>query len=144
MAVAPFPVPSFMRHLAGLLAVLALAFHALMPSGYMVSANDAGNGVEITLCTQDGNVAAFMAPDGTISHSATTGDNTDPNQSDPSSALCDFALHGNAIAVSAPKKLAGAQHFPVPETLNPPSIWPALGQALAAPPPPKTGPPHQA
>jgi hypothetical protein len=143
MAISLKPYYALTRRLAGALAVVALAFHALLPSGYMLNANTKGDGIEITLCTQDGNVTAFMAPDGSISQTNDAGSGTDHDGSDPN-APCDFALHSGALVFDTPRFLADLPAHPIICQESGLTFVLAPGQGLAAPPPPKTGPPIQA
>jgi hypothetical protein len=121
-----------------LMALLALAIGSLFPSGYMLDAR--AGGLEVTLCTQGGNVTAYLLADGTL---VQDGQNA-PLHNDQSDGPCDFAFHsGPALAQFSPN----AQPQPKFVAVRSPLLAKhsiAPGRGLAAPPPPKTGPPSQA
>jgi hypothetical protein len=138
------PNSKIARRLAGVLTALALAFHALLPTGYMLSANTKGAGIEITLCTQDGTVAAFMAPDGSISQTKQDDNNRTNHDGSDSTSPCHFALLSGTLVFASPSFIAALPEYEMIRQETDPAVMPAPGQGLAAPPPPKTGPPIQA
>jgi hypothetical protein len=109
---------------------LTIAVRALMPVGWMPSATA---GQVISICTGDGVSAAVIGADGKIHKS-------DPAKADHKDSPCTFAGTGLALA-----KLAAA----IPALTLPPLVEESAvfseqqspGRGLAAPPPPKTGPP---
>lgn len=129
--------------LASVMVTLALMLQALVPVGYMVKANAQGDGIAITLCTPQGSVAAIMAPDGQIV--AAGDDHHTPGDQGPSDqSPCAFAAHTSAAQATFIPPIEAPQTF----ALTPSPPWHATaiapGHGLAAPPPPKTGPPIQA
>jgi hypothetical protein len=131
------------RKLAFVLAALALALQALVPAGFMLAKAPTSGGIEITLCTSSGTVTAFLNDKGQIVRDADDGapSDHDNERSDP---MCGFAAQGVAglahhepIVVSEGFGLTPAQKLHEHDDLAP-------GRGLAAPPPPKTGPPLQA
>jgi hypothetical protein len=121
-----------------LMVLLALAIGSLFPSGYMLGAK--AGGFEVTLCTQGGNVTAYLLADGTLVPNGPDA----PDQNHQSDGPCDFAFHsGSVFAHFAPS----AQSLPAFDVVRSPLLTKhkiAPGRGLAAPPPPKTGPPSQA
>ena len=116
--------------IAPLLIALALAVRVLVPSGWMP---DQARGFAITLCTGAGAETAWIDADGNIHKKAPA---TAPDH------LCAFAgvaapmLGGDPpVSIVAPAPVAVAARVQ-------PLI--AVGQGLAAPPPPATGPPATA
>jgi hypothetical protein len=130
------------RYVAGLLVVLALALQALVPNGYMVGAAKAG-GIEITLCTAQGSVAAIMTPDGQIiaKKDAQHGPSDDEQSDLPS---CVFVGHNSVAHVALELPRVPPPTFATQERPQALRKTVAPGHGLAAPPPPKTGPPIQA
>jgi hypothetical protein len=123
--------------------MLALAFQALLPSGYMFAANATHGGLEVVLCTSSGNITAIMMPDGQlVAKQAGQDEPSDQGHSDK--APCGFAAYSAAaylpFALTIQKPTPPAKDQIALASTNP--IAPGLG--LAAPPPPKTGPPLQA
>ena len=112
------------------LAAFALAIRVLVPAGYMPAD---GKGLQITLCTGDGMVAAWVDGEGNLhkGEKAPEGKGDHP---------CAFAGVGALAEVGSPA-----------DALEPPAliaqVQPELpdhafpGRGLAAPPPPQTGPP---
>lgn len=111
---------------ATMLVVLALAMRLLAPSGYMIAA-DGGLPFKLTLCTAQGAVD-LPVPGG--EHAPA------PHKA----PLCAFAFAGAPALVGEPP-LAMAVHA-YAQTPDGPRAPPLQGvRALAAPPPPATGPP---
>jgi hypothetical protein len=140
------PPAPYLRHRRNLLAlglaILALALQGLVPAGFMVAHKAQDQLFAITLCTSDGNVAAFIDQDGAIVTAPQHGDlpdETDHTGKNP----CAFASHSAAVVVP----LLAAVETPerVRDVAQPTALaYVAPGLGLAAPPPPKTGPPIQA
>jgi hypothetical protein len=142
----PLPTSAARRpaiQLATLLAVLALMVQAFVPTGYMVRGAGHSGGIEITLCTANGSIGAIMAPDGQII-AKEDGEQSPPDHNPTDQPLCGFAAHNGAVlgAFAAPLNLQLA--FSAPDSIVVSSAHVAPGLGLAAPPPPKTGPPIQA
>jgi hypothetical protein len=126
-----------------MLAVLAMTIQALVPPGFMLArASDTGL-VEITLCSSQGAVTAFLAPDGQIVKSDDSSHREMP-QDDQGTSGCAFgALSQIAMAPLSHDTTPQMFAYERPGSANPPSVS-QISVGLAAPPPPKTGPPRQA
>jgi hypothetical protein len=123
-------------------ALLALFFQAVIPSGYMLnSARDGGS--LITLCTSDGDLTAWMDKDGQVFETAPSDDGSNKN-SDRHPEKCLSA--GQSAALFAPfQELQTAPQIGLQNSGDPNRKYGlVVGHGLAAPPPPKTGPPVQA
>ncbi len=109
---------------------LTIAVRALMPIGWMPSATA---GQMISICTGDGISTAVIGADGKIHK-------PDPATADHKSSPCTFA--GLALTSNIPEP-AAQPSLPYVAKANPPALPDAArpGAGLAAPPPPKTGPP---
>jgi hypothetical protein len=130
MTSAPARQYGMRQRLFPLLAVLALAIRILVPAGYMPAD---GKGLQITLCTGDGMVAAWVDGQGNLhkGEKAPEGKGDHP---------CAFAGVGALAEAGSPA-----------DALEPPALishaQPARpdravpGRGLAAPPPRQTGPP---
>jgi hypothetical protein len=108
---------------------VAVAMRLVVPSGWMPSVD--ASGIKITICSGLGIVEATIGADGKIHKSS-------PHDGIAKDSPCAFASVGAADvahAVAAP--LLGA---PSPLPLALPHYL-TIGQGLAAPPPPSTGPP---
>ena len=112
------------------LAALALAVRVLVPAGYMPAQ---GKGLEITLCTGDGMVAAWVDDQGTVHK----GEKAPASKSDHP---CAFSAIGSLAEAGGP---ADAADLPAigRHIVQPRQASAFIGQGLAAPPPPPTGPP---
>jgi hypothetical protein len=126
-----------------LLAVLALLVQAFVPSGYMVRSDVHGGGIAITLCTPNGSIGAIMAPDGQIIAKQDS-QQSPPEHDQADQPMCGFAAHNNAVLVAFAPPVSVPQAFLTPTNSASPTAHVAPGLGLAAPPPPKTGPPIQA
>ena len=106
---------------------LALAVRVLVPSGWMP---DQARGFAITLCTGAGAEAAWVDADGNIHKKAPA---TAPDHPCAFAGMAAPMLGGDAaVAIVAPASV---------ELAAPVRPLVAIGQGLAAPPPPSTGPP---
>jgi hypothetical protein len=112
------------------LAALALAIRVLVPAGYMPSD---GKGLEITLCTGDGMVSAWVDEQGNLHKGEKAPDGKGDHP-------CAFAGVGALAEADSP---ADAINLPALSSSVQPirSDHAFLGRGLAAPPPPQTGPP---
>jgi hypothetical protein len=131
------------RCMASVMVVLALVLQVFVPSGYMIGANAKGGGIAITLCTPKGEVSAILLDDGQVV--AREDGNPKPvDDHDIDQPMCPFAAHSSAVQVPlfAPIDLATAFAAVQSDDAAFAIVSPGLG--LAAPPPPKTGPPIQA
>lgn len=112
------------------LALMLLVLRALVPAGWMPAQQ---KGQWITICSGAGVTMAWMGADGKIDkHPA-------PAKSEKSNH-CAFAGLGAAadLSIQLPEILAPVFSTPfIPAAIT--SV--AIGRGLAAPPPPKTGPP---
>jgi hypothetical protein len=126
-----------------LLAVLALMVQAFVPMGYMLRGDVHGGGIAITLCTPNGSISAIMAPDGQIIAKEDS-QQSPPDHDQTDQPMCGFAAHNNAVLVAFASPLSEPQAFLTPTNSASSTAHVAPGLGLAAPPPPKTGPPNQA
>lgn len=112
------------------LAAFALAVRVLVPSGYMPAQ---GKGFEMTLCTGDGMVTAWVDDQGNVHKGEKAPDGKGDHP-------CAFSGVGALVEAKAP---AGTAALPLATSENPPiGLGLAhVGRGLAAPPPPPTGPP---
>jgi hypothetical protein len=123
--------------------MLAIAMQAVVPSGYMVGTSPKDGAIAITLCTSSGTVSAFIDADGQITE--TKPGSHEPNRdTDDTKSVCAFSAHATAAFVPGQLALDAPNPSFQPQTtpLLIATLIPGLG--LAAPPPPKTGPPIQA
>jgi hypothetical protein len=134
--------PSRFRGLTVALIACALAMRMLVPSGFMLTPTANGALPTITICTSQG--AMTMALPASMDPAAATGQSShDDGSHDQGKAPdhpCAFAAASAAVDLAAilhPIAPAGAGTSDTP--LLPAFARPGLG--LAAPPPPKTGPP---
>ena len=116
-------------------AVLAICALSVFPNGYMLSQKNGT--IAITLCTQEGNVEAFMRGDGTIVQE----DDQAPHENPSDTGPCDFAFHSVALTLNPPILLPDTIAVQIVEAAITFNDDLAPGRGLAAPPPPKTGPP---
>ena len=109
--------------------VLTLAMRVAVPSGWMPSIG--ADGTVITICTGTGLTEVTIDADGKIHKSS-------PHDKSKADAPCAFAGVGAAIDVFDPvAALAAFGHVDATTAQQASHI----GQGLAAPPPPSTGPP---
>ncbi|MFM2098973.1 MAG: hypothetical protein RLZZ366_512 [Pseudomonadota bacterium] len=113
------------------LVVLALAMRVIVPAGWMPSAMSGH--ATFTLCTGTGMVEAWVDEGGKIRKSL-------PGKGKATGEPCAFAGAGGvyittALAAASPMPLFAAALLVIDATQV------AVGQGLAAPPPPSTGPP---
>jgi hypothetical protein len=140
----PTSPPNWLRRLQTLLAVVSIAIKVAIPLGFMVGTPaGASSLIPIVLCTTSGDVTAFMDRSGAIHHSATEAERTSgpDGDKDHDASGCHFA--GQLAALTAPSHDLLTIHFPAYALSGPTRrIDSAPGLGLAAPPPPKTGPPR--
>ena len=120
------------------LAVLSLVVRIAVPSGTMVSADQAGTGLPpLVICTANGAMTVAVDAAG---HPAGGDHQDDPGSSNGGDHACAFAA---AAVTFAPPVLADLAAPPAGDeaTLAPLPISQRPGLGLAAPPPPTTGPP---
>lgn len=136
---------SWLKKLYLLVGLLAIAIKVAIPVGYMVATQALAAGLTpIVLCTSDGNVTAFMDEGGQI---VAHGEEALANDhqglpSDHEGTKCAFAGQGVPLAAPQAANIAVLFEDVVSVTAVQQSfVAPGLG--LAAPPPPKTGPPIQ-
>lgn len=120
--------------------LIAVLIRAIIPQGFMLeNARTNGNSVQIVLCTAQGKVTAFLSEDGKIvEQQAQNGShkNGESNSGDD----CAYANALTAIAALETNIIALPVTYAKPTITNIAPI-PMIGAGLAAPPPPKTGPP---
>ncbi|MFN7606169.1 MAG: DUF2946 family protein [Hyphomonadaceae bacterium] len=136
---------SWLKKLHLLVGLLAIAIKVAIPVGYMVAPQALAAGLTpIVLCTSDGNVTAFMDEGGQI---VTHGEEALANDhqglpSDHEGSKCAFA--GQGVPLAAPQAASMPVLFEdVVSVATIQQSFVASGLGLAAPPPPKTGPPIQ-
>lgn len=123
--------PQAKRHAVLALFALALAVRALVPAGWMPSAQ--GGRPTISLCTGAGMIEGWVDADGKIHKSS-------PDKGGKNSAPCVFALLALGFAaVALGVFLAWAFDGSNAALFARRGL--AIGQGLAAPPPPARGPP---
>lgn len=136
---------SWLKKLHLWVGMLAIAIKVAIPVGYMVAPQALAAGLTpIVLCTADGNVTAFMDGDGQIlAHGEEALANDHQGlPSDHDGSKCAFA--GQAVPLAAPQPANIAVLFEdVIKVASTAKNFVAPGLGLAAPPPPKTGPPIQ-
>lgn len=115
-------------HIALALLGLALAVRVLVPAGWMPAK---GQGFAITICTGTGMETGWVDSDGTLHKKAAVQQGADPH--------CAFAGLGVAmLGGDVPVTVAPMRPALAPATVQ---ALASIGQGLAAPPPPATGPP---
>lgn len=125
------------------LAAIALAFQALLPGGFMLDTKPGDGSITITLCTASGNITAIMDQDGQIRETHTQKDMPTEGNAQKH-GVCIFAGHGAAFDLPSPAPIAPIVFAPYRPSDFSAAAYVAPGLGLAAPPPPKTGPPRQA
>jgi len=136
---------SWLKKLHLWVGMLAIAIKVAIPVGYMVAPQALAAGLTpIVLCTADGNVTAFMDGDGQIlahGEEALASDHQGL-PSDHDGSKCAFA--GQVVPLAAPQPATIPVLFEnVVKVASTTNRFVAPGLGLAAPPPPKTGPPLQ-
>lgn len=120
-------LPSAFARFAVVLTALALAVRVVVPSGFMLSPANGGGLPTMVICTGDGPI-----------HIPASGDHA-PAKPDASDH-CAFTSAANSLAApDATTVSTDLIAFADLREIAPVSLRPGLG--LAAPPPPKTGPP---
>lgn len=136
---------SWLKKLHLLVGMLAIAMKVAIPVGYMVAPQALAAGLTpIVLCTAEGNVTAFMDGDGQILAHGEDALSSDHQglPSDHDGSHCAFA--GQVVPLAAPEAATIPFLFEdVVSLVSLPHSFVAPGLGLAAPPPPKTGPPLQ-
>lgn len=120
------------------LALFAMTFFAIIPQGYMLETSDSvANKIAIVICNAQGEFNAFMDNNGNISF----GKKQTPEHEDKdTSQHCNFAGFTSAGLISSPVNFIKVSfNHPQRPMLLDYSV--TIGHGLAAPPPPKTGPP---
>jgi hypothetical protein len=140
----PTTTPNWLRRLQTMLAVMSIAIKVAIPLGFMVGTPAGASGlIPIVLCTTSGDVTAFMDSAGAIHHSAAEAERTSgpDGDKDHDAGGCHFA--GQLVPLTAPFHDLLTIRFPAYALSGPVRrIDSAPGLGLAAPPPPKTGPPR--
>ncbi len=123
--------------LAMTMAMLAVLIRVLIPSGYMVSPNIEAGGSKIVICSPKGAIEVLVDASGQRIKAPTNHDKGKVGEHPCAFSVATTAsLSGDMALVSAP-----AAYVDLEAAASTPIIRPGLG--LAAPPPPKTGPPVQ-
>ncbi len=117
--------------LALTLLAFALLSRVLVPAGWMPTAAD---GWKITLCTGMGVVEAWVDEDGNLRKDAPSGGKSDSHQP------CIFSGFGAAIDMPPVFASVLSATLPMHVALFR-KLTVSIGNGLAAPPPPQTGPP---
>lgn len=106
-------------HLPGFyIALVAMLFRALLPSGWMPNIGGAP-GTPIILCSLDGPIQIVIGPDGQPLKQSPDQNDTHQNDVCPFAAAPHFATPIAAVAVPAPLAIVTAPFFSAPEPLNP-------------------------
>jgi hypothetical protein len=114
-----------------LFALLSLTMRLLVPAGFMPHSGQAG--YAITLCSGEGMVSAWVDADGKL-HQDKQGPKKSSEQQCAFSAMAAPFVAPEAASPDLKPALPMAVAFGGTQTV-------AIGQGLAAPPPPSTGPP---
>jgi hypothetical protein len=117
------------RFVAALFALVLLA-RLLVPAGWMPSAQD---GRWISICSGSGEAMVWIDADGTAHADKDGGDQHKDGSCVFSAASLAFSLPAAPFVVAALPAYVAAPVLALPSV--------AIGRGLAAPPPPKTGPP---
>jgi len=122
------------RAIAATLVVAALLLRALVPAGYMLAPGQDGRTITVALCSGSQVQSIKLALPG------------DPHQPQKSQAgkdsPCAFAGTATLADLSTAPQAELAPFASAPQVLAPIKV--RIGQGLAAPPPPQTGPPSHA
>lgn len=119
------------RLLLGVLLMVAMMARVLVPVGWMPST---ASGQWVMLCSGTGQTAAWIDAQGKLHKDGAPA-------SKPAAPDCAFA--GLGVGFDLPHSVAPLLGLIVPTALPLLRPWAVqIGQGLAAPPPPKTGPPH--
>lgn len=111
---------------------LTLAIRVIVPSGFMPT-TDADGMIRISMCSGMGPQTAWLDKSGHIHKEA-------PAHSQHDQQPCGFSVLGLGLDVQA-TNAAPIQHIAVSEFRPLATQILSIGQGLAAPPPPSTGPP---
>lgn len=113
------------------LVALALLLRVMIPAGFMPAA---GQGLAIELCTGMGATPAWVDADGKVHKGR-------PDKGSAADHPCAFAGFGALIDLPAPVATPAPPFRLVVAALVARVAAASVGQGLAAPPPPQTGPP---
>jgi len=125
-------IRSLLRHVPLAAIAFALLLRVLIPAGWM-PATDANGAIRISICTGMGAETAYIDRDGKLHKEAPGGTHHDP-QPCGFGALAQGLTGAPAPALLLPLVAATAIELVTSHTVS-------IGQGLAAPPPPSTGPP---
>ncbi|NWH07154.1 MAG: hypothetical protein HXY22_00625 [Alphaproteobacteria bacterium] len=131
----------FARSLA-VFALVALGLRAFVPAGYMLSPDEEGRFITITICTLDGGGARVLDLASGQWIAKDKANPADPSNSRDGNDLCAFAMATAQTGVESESGLT-VKRQALPVILD---HWFDLapGRGLAAPPPWSTGPPRTA
>ena len=124
------------------LIAVAIFMRVIIPQGFMIGDNDQSNisnSVKIVLCTAQGELPATIDESGNIKFEDTSSNHNEGKQNSANSH-CTFvsALSDITLAVANLGFVSANWDFAFTQSRF---IVPQIGLGLAAPPPPKTGPP---
>lgn len=120
----------------------ALLFYVIIPQGYMIDTkSNSSNGIAIKICNAQGVYDAFIDDKGEISFSKDKKQSQehDNNADENGNQHCNYSSFSNSNYINPFLEFNFASH----QLENLPTIFDivGIGRGLAAPPPPKTGPP---
>ena len=128
---------SVIRWLSGMMIACALLGRVIVPSGFMIAPAAAGAVPMVVICTGQGSMTVPMAA---LAGQHDPQTDHDQHQDKANEHPCAFAAASAAVDLTAMLHPAGPVSVATGNIAN---IRPAAqpGRGLAAPPPPKTGPP---
>lgn len=131
----------FVTKVASAMIAMALAMRILIPAGFMVgNAQNLADGIPIVLCTAQGNIDAIMNEDGSIETKSHSDDKSHDAGIEKSHQNCAFAFSNHHVSIASsvfvPAFFVNSEASHIISEAKP-----MVGKGLAAPPPPKTGPP---
>lgn len=125
-----------------LLIVLAVFMRVIIPQGFMLgegSQSQSGNTISIILCTAQGELPATINANGEINFDGEAPSNHE-NEKNGANSHCTFASALSDVSFSGANHEFVAANWDYAFSQSK-FIVPQIGLGLAAPPPPKTGPP---
>jgi hypothetical protein len=132
---------SILTTICSLVTLFAVMIRAFVPQGFMLETDAATGkgGIQIVLCTSQGMVKALLNEDGQIIDQQSNGGSHDQNGGQDGSD-CAYASSLTTIAALEINSISLAVDYEQ-QKADAIAAIPMIGLGLAAPPPPKTGPP---
>lgn len=131
---------TFIETLARLAVFVAIFMRVVIPQGFMIDSVQNGEGMKIVLCTAQGNVQAILNQNGDIIVDDDAAPNKHNKTADNSGNHCVFANGLADISINNANLNVQSVNWIIFNDIAANGI-PQVGLGLAAPPPPKTGPP---